>query len=148
MDEANGKTATEKISGKSVQTNTAQSSQQQPTTTPDGSTRKPASGVVAAEGTARTPHLIATAETQSASTIAGATFVAPAINPDTISVLSDDDLIAACKSQFKLTDSSYSLFREDTKAFDSVIASAREQGYSRFVLLTEYGDVTSGTTTE
>jgi hypothetical protein len=79
-------------------------------------------------------HFVEAAETQVPTptppdaTTDGATFVAPAINPDTISVLSDDDLIAACKSQFKLTDSSYSLFRRDKH----LLASIYDEMVSRF----------------
>jgi hypothetical protein len=65
-----------------------------------------------------------------AATDAG-TFVAPLLNPEVISKLSDGDLIAVCKSQYNLTDSSYSIFRKDKELlatiYDEMVGRFRDE---------------------
>jgi hypothetical protein len=117
-------TAATTQNGESVQTD-AVPAQSQPRTAPDGTTAGNSPAAVGAEAMiTKTPSItvaltnIGRQRPADARTDPGT--IVPPLNPGTISKLSDNDLIAACKSQFRVTNSSYSLFQRDKELLGAI----------------------------
>lgn len=110
--------------GESVQTD-AVPAQSQPRTAPDGTTAGNSPAAAGAEAMiTKTPSItvaltnVGRQRLADAGTDAGT--IVPPLNQGIISKLSDSDLISACKCQFRVTDSSYSLFQRDKELLGAI----------------------------